>query len=806
MQKEKRFIFSFSNYSSYLWLTPKVLSLGKEIKNFGFCFAFRSLIRTFAHVKHRKDFHIVLLGVIVMILTGCSATKFVPDDEYMLTAVEIKSEPKGFNIGSLEPYIRQKANSKWFSLFKIPLGTYSLAGRDSTKWINRALQRIGEEPVVFDTVQAELSCNDLRTAMHNMGYMHGDVDLITKVKGKKLKATYILHPGAPYDIRNVTYDIADDSIAALLERADNKALRLKTGEPFTVERLNAERKRITTFLMNNGYYRFHKDYITFSADSAAGSNLIDVTLHLARYRANNDAPEELHPQYYVRNVRFLGDDRMAWDKRFSNLRLRRRTLENNTAIQSGQLFNSADLQKTYNNFSRLQAVKYTKIRYTEVPRDTLLADTLPQSNRAGLLDCDIRLSMNKPSTISFQPEGTNTAGDFGAAASLTYENRNLFRGSEVLSVQLRAAFEAITGLEGYQNEDYEEYGMETKLVFPRMVAPFLSRDFTRRSTATSELSLTYDMQNRPEFHRRVFSTAWRYRWNQPSRHLQYRFDLLDLNYVNMPWISDTFKHDYLDSVSNRNAILRYNYEDLFIMKIGFGITYSHGNHALRANVETSGNLLGLLSNAAHFHKNKEGQHTFLGIAYAQYAKFDFDYTRLWQFDEHNQLVAHADIGIAWPYGNSKVLPFEKRYFSGGANSVRGWSVRGLGPGSFRGTNGRIDFINQTGDMKIDLNLEYRTFLFWKFNGAAFIDAGNIWTLRNYAEQPGGQFRFDKFYEQIAVAYGLGLRLNFDYFILRFDMGMKAINPAYRDSDEHYAFINPRFSRDFQFHFAVGLPF
>ena len=757
-------------------------------------------------MKHRKGFHIVLLGVIVMILTGCSATKFVPDDEYMLTAVEIKSEPKGFNIGSLEPYIRQKANSKWFSLFKIPLGTYSLAGRDSTKWINRALQRIGEEPVVFDTVQAELSCNDLRTAMHNMGYMHGDVDLITKVKGKKLKATYILHPGAPYDIRNVTYDIADDSIAALLERADNKALRLKTGEPFTVERLNAERKRITTFLMNNGYYRFHKDYITFSADSAAGSNLIDVTLHLARYRANNDAPEELHPQYYVRNVRFLGDDRMSWDKRSSNQRLRRRTLENNTAIQPGQLFNSADLQKTYNNFSRLQAVKYTNIRYTEVPRDTLSADTLPQSNRAGLLDCDIRLSMNKPSTISFQPEGTNTAGDFGAAASLTYENRNLFRGSEVLSVQLRAAFEAITGLEGYQNEDYEEYGMETKLVFPRMVAPFLSRDFTRRSTATSELSLTYDMQNRPEFHRRVFSTAWRYRWNQPSRHLQYRFDLLDLNYVNMPWISDTFKHDYLDSVSNRNAILRYNYEDLFIMKIGFGITYSHANHALRANVETSGNLLGLLSNAAHFHKNKEGQHTFLGIAYAQYAKFDFDYTRLWQFDEHNQLVAHADIGIAWPYGNSKVLPFEKRYFSGGANSVRGWSVRGLGPGSFRGTNGRIDFINQTGDMKIDLNLEYRTFLFWKFNGAAFIDAGNIWTLRNYAEQPGGQFRFDKFYEQIAVAYGLGLRLNFDYFILRFDMGMKAINPAYRDSDEHYAFINPRFSRDFQFHFAVGLPF
>jgi outer membrane protein assembly factor BamA len=425
------------------------------------------------------------------------------------------------------------------------------------------------------------------------------------------------------------------------------------------------------------------------------------------------------------------------------------------------------------------------------------------------------LNMNKPSTLYFQPEGTNTAGDLGAAASLTYANRNLFRGSEVLSVQLRAAFEAITGLEGYQNKDYKEYGLETKLAFPRMVAPFLSRQFTRRSTATSELSLAYNMQNRPEFHRRVFSAAWRYRWSREHRpaaadrsphNLQYRFDLIDMNYVHMPWISPTFKHDYLDSVSNRNAILRYNYEDLFIMKIGFGITYTHANYALRANVETAGNLLNALSGVAHFKTNANGQHTLFNIAYAQYVKFDFDYTHLWAFDSHNQLVAHADLGVAWPYGNSTILPFEKRYFAGGANSVRGWSVRGLGPGRFRGTDGRIDFINQTGDMKLYLSMEYRTFLFWKFNGAAFVDAGNIWTLRNYPDQPGGQFRLNHFYEQLAVAYGLGLRLNFDYFILRFDFAMKAINPSYSNNHEHYAILHPRFGRDFQFHFAVGLPF
>ena len=208
----------------------------------------------------------------------------------------------------------------------------------------------------------------------------------------------------------------------------------------------------------------------------------------------------------------------------------------------------------------------------------------------------------------------------------------------------------------------------------------------------------------------------------------------------------------------------------------------------------------------HFKQNEDGQYTLLNIAYAQYIKFDVDYTHLFRFNATNQLALHARLGIAYPYGNSSILPFEKRYFSGGANSVRGWSVRELGPGKFKGTDGHIDFINQTGDMKLDLNAEYRAKLFWKFQGALFIDAGNIWTLRNYPDQPGGQFKFKDFYKQIAVSYGVGLRLNFDYFILRMDGGMKAINPVYDTSDEHWAIFHPKWGRDFTFHFSVGLPF
>ena len=561
---------------------------------------------------------------------------------------------------------------------------------------------------------------------------------------------------------------------------------LKPGMRFTVEALDNERKRISNLLIDDGYFRFNKDFIHFSADTITGRKDIAVNLHLMNYKANSNAPETPHSRYEIRKINYLSNDS-------DRIHLRHQVLLNATALKEGSPYSASALQRTYNNFARLQAVKYTNIRFVEAPD-------------SGMLDCNIQISTNKPSTISFQPEGTNTAGDLGAAASLTYTNRNLFRGSEQLSIELRGAYEAITGLEGYQDQNYQEYSIESKLVFPRFVAPLLSKNFRRRQTANTEYSVAWDLQNRPEFHRRVFSMAWRYRWAEPRHHLNWRFDLLDLNYVYMPWISETFKRDYLDDVDNRNAILRYNYEDIFIMKMGFGLTYSDGIDAFRLNVESSGNLLSAFSKALNFKINSQGQRTFINIAYAQYAKADFDYTHLVHFDDRNVLALHAGIGVAYPYGNSKVLPFEKRYFSGGANSVRGWGVRELGPGGYKGNDGRIDFINQTGDMKLDLNAEYRTPLFWKFEGALFVDAGNIWTLRKYDEQPNGQFKLDKFYKQIAAAYGMGLRLNFDYFILRFDMGMKAINPAYESGDEHWAIIHPKLSRDFAFHFAVGLPF
>ncbi|MBR4730533.1 MAG: BamA/TamA family outer membrane protein [Prevotella sp.] len=722
-----------------------------------------------------------------LLLGSCSVSRDLPEGQLMLNKVSVVADGKYHDINptQLKSYVRQKGNSRWFSAVKIPLGVYAMAGDDSTKWINRTLKSMGEAPVIYDTLQARLSCENLQKALQNKGYLDAQVELFADTKGKKLNAIYVLHPGTPYYIRRLNYEIQDSAIARLLQY-DQHQLRENT--KLDVESLNQERSRLTELLQNRGYYRFHKEYIGYRVDTLQEQHLADVTLMLRPYRTNN-SPDTLHTCYGIRKITYA-----SGDPQDSVIHLRQHVLRENTFLEEGKPYSAEGLQNTYNHFGRLDAVRYTNISFQQEPD-------------SALLDALIQLQTNKPSTLSFQPEGTNTAGDLGAAASLTYQNRNLFRGSETFSVQLRGAYEAIKGLEGYSNQDFIEYSVESRLRFPRFIMPFLSRDMRRRTIATSEVSLLYDAQNRPEFHRQVLSAGWHYRWKPQRHHDQYQFDLIDLNYVFMPWISETFKREYLENTSNYNAILRYNYEDLFIMKTGFGYSYNNGTVAIKANIETAGNLLSLGSKVFGAERDGDGHYRVFNIAYAQYVKGDVDFTQQILSYYNSQLVFHVGLGIAYPYGNSTILPFEKRYFSGGANSVRGWSVRSLGPGRYRDKDGNINFITQTGDLKLDLNLEYRTHLFWKFGGALFVDAGNIWTLRDYSGQPGGQFQLRRILKDMAVSYGMGLRLNFDYFIIRFDLGMKAVNPAFEiDDEEHFPIIHPRLRRDLAFHFAVGLPF
>lgn len=769
----------------------------------------------------KKGILYTILLYLALSLASCSATKFVPDGSYLLDEVKIHTDNKEIKPSDMRLYVRQNPNSKWFSTIKTQLYVYNWSGRDSTKWFNRFLRKIGDAPVIYNESDAIRSQEEIAKAVQNLGYMGASVKRTTKTKKKKIKLFYEITSGKPYIVRTLKYDISDKKIAEYL-RNDSTQSMLREGMLFDVNVLDAERQRITDYLLCNGYYKFNKDYITYTADTARNTHQVDLTLHLLPYKTYvGDTPKE-HFQYKINKINFITDYDVLQSSALSSIEindslhyngfpiyykdklyLRPKVLVDNLRFASGDLYDERNVQKTYTYFGRLSALKYTNIRFFET-----------QNGDSTQLNCYVMLTKSKHKSISFELEGTNSAGDLGAAASVSFQHRNLFRGSETFMVKFRGAYEAISGLQpGYKNHNYTEYGVETSINFPNFLFPFLTSDFKRRIKATTEFGLQYNYQLRPEFSRTIASASWSYKWIQKQK-IQHRIDLLDISYLYLPWISSQFQEDYINKDKD-NYILKYNYENRLIVRMGYNYSYNSAggtlvnntittnSYSIRAGFESAGNILYGISKMINMRKNKDGEYAILGIPYAQYLKGDFDFAKNIIIDHRNSLAFHAGIGIAVPYGNAKVVPFEKRYFSGGANSVRGWSVRNLGPGSFAGDG---NFMNQSGDIKLDASIEYRTRLFWKFRGAAFIDAGNIWTIREYENQPGGVFEFDKFYKQIAVAYGLGLRLDLDFFVLRFDGGMKAINPKYKKAKERYPIIHPRFSRDFAFHFAVGYPF
>lgn len=768
----------------------------------------------------RRGFLYTLLATVTLSLASCTATKFVPEGAYLLDEVKVHTDNKAAKSSNLRPYVRQNPNSKWFSLIKTQLYVYNLSGRDSTHWWNKFLRKVGDEPVIYKEAEANRSRDELTKAMHNMGFMGATVKYTTKTKKKKLKLFYEVESGHPYTVQSLKYDISDQKIAMLLQNDSASAL-LKEGMLFDAKVLDAERQRITDKLLSAGYYKFNKDYINYTADTVRNTYLVDLVLHLQSYKSHPGDTLKDHNQYVIGKINFITDYNVLQSSALSSIEindsvhyngypiyykdrlyLRPKVLTDNLRFQPGDLFNERDVQRTYSSFGRLPALKYTNIRFFE----TQVGDTAK-------LNCYVMLTKSKHKSVAFEVEGTNSAGDLGAAASVSFMHRNLFRGSETFMMKFRGAYEVITGLQGdYRNNNYTEYGVETSVNFPNFLFPFLSSDFKRKIRATTEFGLQYSFQLRPEFSRTVASASWSYKWLQRQR-TQHRIDLIDISYLYLPWISDKFREDYINK--GQNHIFEYNYKNRLIVRMGYSYNYNSAgsslvnntitsnSYSIRMNFESAGNILYALSKATNLRKNADGEYAILSIPYAQYLKGDFDFAKNMIIDHRNSFAFHVGVGIAFPYGNAKTIPFEKQYFSGGANSVRGWAVRGLGPGTFSGDG---NFLNQSGDIKLDASVEYRSKLFWKFQGAFFVDAGNIWTMRNYANQPGGVFKFNEFYKQIAVAYGLGLRLDLDFFVLRFDGGMKAVNPSYETKKEHFPIIHPKFSRDFAFHFAVGYPF
>lgn len=774
--------------------------------------------------------HIYTFVLLLLLVTaGCSSSRYVGKGSYLLDSVSISinDSTKTFDDQEMTTYLRQLPNHKMLWSTKFRLGVYNMSGSDTTKWWNRWIRKLGEPPVIFDSTLTLLGKDQLLKAMENKGFLESQVNIDIKKdeKNRKLKLNYSLLPGKPHIINSINYVVTDSTLSEIVLKDSNKFV-VKEGDFLDRTLLEKQRELITQSLRNKGYYEFVKENITFNADTTSGSYLVDLTMTLNPSRKSlKREGRDNHVVFRIAKIYVVTDFDPAKDENLrkisakdtidyrgltiyfgENRYLRPSVVYDNCFLRSGNIYRQSDVEKTYQAFSRLNILKFTNIRFIDA--GNLLGEKL--------LDAYILLTPGKSQSISMEIEGTNSEGDLGIAASATYTHRNIGKGSETLTTKIRGAYESLSGnLEGLLNDRYMEYSVDMALNFPKFKAPFLSENFKKRTNATTELNMAITYQERPEYTRVISNIGWSYKWTHTRSHNRYIFTPIDINYVYLPQST----YNFIDEIAPDNPLLRYSYEDHFIMRAGLsfyrsnkkesqwstGIYTQRDIYTIRANLETAGNLLYIISNMFDHHRRENNQpYRIFGIHYSQYIKFNSDFSYIHSIDARNSMAFHMGLGIAYPYGNSTILPFEKRFYGGGANGVRGWDVRTLGPGRYPGTNSVSDFINQCGDIRLDMSAEYRAKLIWVLELGVFIDAGNIWTVHNYSNQPGGLFRFKTFYKELAAAYGIGLRMDFNYFLLRFDLGMKAHNPAM--GQIAWPLIHPKWGRDRSFHFSIGYPF
>lgn len=780
----------------------------------------------------RKTVRLFILTACVACLAACSTTKYVGSNEYLLDKVKISVDDARVKTVDFSPYLRQSPNYKVFGILKWPLYVYNWSGRNGGNWLNKRLRTMGEPPVVMDKMLVEQSQREFKQLLINKGYLNVDVTAtVDTLRQKKAVVSYRIQTGKPYYIRTYRMAANDAHIDSILrlsppqrswpasvfrQVAEEYIPLVRSGELFDRDVLNKERQRIAIMLQNRGYYAFNPTYIQFVVDSIPGTYLVDIEMQVKPFQyidADGAVVTRPHKTYYVNQIRIMTDyDPLNASERFlpsdslafGNIHiyygihgqsLRPSVLRRKNYIVAGEPYREADVKRTYSSFSALRALRYVNIRHEEFES----GDTLK-------VNSTIHTSPAKLHGFGIEIEGTNSSSDLGFASSLNYQHRNLFKGSELFTAKVRGAYEALSGQNDVGIGSYWEFAGEVAIRFPTMLVPFTNDRFRRRQNATTQLEIMYNQQRRPEYRRAILSGGWGYIWqNQANQQARHHFKLMDINYIYLPYIDKAFR----DSLPMLTTL--YNYSDQFI--VGAGYIYSFNNYdplkrkrntySLRVAVELAGNMLYSLSTLFRADKNSNGRYALFGINYSQFVKGDFDFARSLIIDERNSVAFHIGAGIGYPYGNAKELPFERRYFAGGANNNRGWSVRSLGPGSMSTRN--MTFVNQVGDVRMDASLEYRSKLFWKIELAAYVDAGNIWTIRSYDYQPNGNFDMTRFYKEIALSYGVGVRFDFDYFLLRFDTGLKAYNPQAGGS-RRLALLHPNFGDNFAWHFAVGYPF
>lgn len=762
----------------------------------------------------------LFLFLVILIISSCNPTKYVPQGETLLDENHVIINKEGIKKADLELYIRQKPNKRIFGT-KFHLGLYNLSNINKEKWPHSWLREIGEEPVIFDQYSTAKSREQIQSYIGSKGYFDSNVMETIETSNRKSKVFYNVDLRAPYTIRNLYFEIADTTIRKLFY-FDSVNCMIERGKPYDVDVLQAERSRFERFVKDNGFYGFSGDHILFSVDSTIGNHQIDIyykvkmLLQADPYNRISLVP---HSVYRVRNViiypDFVPKDALeggeTYRKSLDTTEYKgyyfisskdKPEIKSDLILQSlylkpGSIFNVTNTERTQSHLLSLKTYRLVNIFYTEVPEpDKKPGDFLT-------LDCSIQLTLLSQQSFKAEIEGTNSSGNLGGALNLIYQHKNLFHGAELLNLKLKGAYEATT--QGDSLRSIQEYGIETSLRFPKFLLPFLEKEsFIKKYNPTTTLLAAYNYQNMAFYRRTMANATFGYTWNG-NTYNTHIVNPIQLNLINMLSIDSAFEAKI---ASSYQAI---SYRDVMIMGGNYSFIYSNQKIKkardywfIRFNAEAAGNIPGLVSKLGGAVK-REDSYYILGQPFAQYFRADIDLRYNIIFNDVSSIVYRGFIGAGIPYGNSVAIPVEKQYFGGGANGLRAWQVRTLGPGSYKPSDDKL--LNQTADIKIEANAEYRFKLFWILNGAIFIDAGNIWSYNYDTATKGSQFSFNKFYDDIAVGTGTGIRLDLSFVMLRIDMGIKLRDPSL-DTGSKWIIMNRNynFKDDFTVVLAIGYPF
>ncbi|MDY0315299.1 MAG: BamA/TamA family outer membrane protein [Bacteroidales bacterium] len=804
----------------------------------------------FSHIN--PSFYCVLIIFIISVsIFSCSPTKYVSEGDYLLANSKINIEGDNIDKEDLESSLRQKPNRKVFGL-RFYLMIHNSINQDKEKlreekrkikeaeknakrkakgknpkdkfYITRWLSGIGEEPVIYDEFATEKSISNMYSYLKAQSYYDAQIDLVTSTKKKKINTTYNIKTGEAWIIRNVEYDILDPLVKELVILDSENSL-VKIGKNFNTDILQTERERLVRMMKTNGYYYFTINNIHFFADTIKNKHDVDLKITLRKSFAEDDIyNSEAFTYQMIRNINIYTDydpkqastNTEAYLSSFNKesidginlfykdkLQIKPSVVLQSCFLKLGDRYNIVNIEKTHSHLSNLKQFKIINVKLNS-------SEDLPlDSQKERFLDVNIYLTPLKKQNYSLELEGNNTSGNIGMGAAVTYSNINVVKKAQIFSAKAMLSFQTLKteeSIEKLKLFNTLEYGLEFRVNIPRLLIPFWDNyEFVKNHNPKTQITTSFNYQQRPDYTRYIANAAFGYIWkggkNNYITHLVNPIELYSVKILD-------FNPDFQKQIEN--LYIKYSYQDQLFSAISYNFIYNNQSLTksrnfsyLWLNLETSGNLPALAYKGLNI-EPIDGSYKFLGLEFAQFAKIDLDYRYYQVFDKNHSLVYRGFAGLGLPYGNSTSgLPFIKKYFVGGANDLRAWRVRSIGPGTYSNPNRNYD---QIGDMKLVLNLEYRFPLFSILNGAVFLDAGNIWAVDKNDNRAGALFDLSRFYNEIAIGTGLGARIDLSFFILRFDFGIPIHDPSLAQEEKWFSAFKDFRLRNFAMNFGIGYPF